>query len=369
MDTTRRTPALRALGMSVWLMASACSSQNAQDAQENADPGAAIVRAEPPARSSDTTTHVLMRRVDFHLPRDVVLRIAWVEGEMRPLRPGQPIVFDDIESFAMRVDAGEVALSMTALERLMNDWVFAGDDAPLRELSFETTGDRIRMRGKLDAFIDVPFEVEATPEMTPGGEILMRPERIRTAGAIGSAVRKLLGLQLDEVVDLSQARGIRAQGDQLFLDPSILLPPPRIEGPIVAIRVEPGYIVQRFGADSANRAARNSIEEGLHEGSNEMWFRGGQLGFGKLRMIDADLRVIDLDPRDSFDFSIVAYEEQLVAGFSRNTEVLGLDAFMPDLNDLRTSCSSSNARDACARPSPPDDGQPGRGRRVTRAYR
>lgn len=284
--------------------------------------------------TGDGTTHAVMRNVHFHLPHDVILRIDYVEGVMRPTSGDEPIIFDDIHSFVMRVTAGEIALSMASLERLMNDYVFAYDDAPLEDFVFEAVEDRILLKGQLDAIVDIGFEVEATPEMTPSGEILMRPHRIRTAGTIGTAIRNLLSLQLDEVVDFSGARGVRAEGDSLFLDPSILLPPPRIEGPITRIAVENGYLVQRFGNAEKNRAARANVERLLRSGSNEMLFTGGVLGFGKLRMVDADMRVIDQDADDPFDFSIVRYNDQLIAGYSKNTADAGLNVYMPDLNDL-----------------------------------
>ena len=42
------------------------------------------------------------------------------------------------------------------------------------------------------------------------------------------------------------------------------------------------------------------------------------------------------DPSDPFDFYIDRYNEQLVAGFSRNQPSYGLLVFMRDFNDLAT---------------------------------
>ena len=50
--------------------------------------------------------------------------------------------------------------------------------------------------------------------------------------------------------------------------------------------------------------------------------------------IETDLQLIDADPKDPFDFSPERYNEQLVAGYSKNTANKGLMVFMPDLNDL-----------------------------------
>lgn len=69
--------------------------------------------------------------------------------------------------------------------------------------------------------------------------------------------------------------------------------------------------------------------------SDDIWFRGGSIRFGELTMSDADLKLIDLDPRDPFDFYPARYNEQLVAGYSKNTPDHALRTYMPDFADLR----------------------------------
>ena len=69
---------------------------------------------------------------------------------------------------------------------------------------------------------------------------------------------------------------------------------------------------------------------------NYVYFGGGSITFGKLTMRDADLQLIDADPRDPFDFS-QRYNAQLVAGYSKNTPAKGLKTYMPDFDDLQKS--------------------------------
>jgi hypothetical protein len=65
-----------------------------------------------------------------------------------------------------------------------------------------------------------------------------------------------------------------------------------------------------------------------------MFFQGGVLRFGKLTMTDTDLLIVDADPKDRFDFFLDHYNEQLVAGYSRNTPDHGLIVTMPDFATL-----------------------------------
>jgi hypothetical protein len=47
-------------------------------------------------------------------------------------------------------------------------------------------------------------------------------------------------------------------------------------------------------------------------------------------MADTDLMIMDADPSDPFDFFLDHYNDQLVAGYSRNTPDHGLLVAMPD---------------------------------------
>jgi hypothetical protein len=82
-----------------------------------------------------------------------------------------------------------------------------------------------------------------------------------------------------------------------------------------------------------------------------MWYRGGVLRFGKLTMNDTDMRLIDADPSDPFDFFPDHYKDQLVAGYSKTTATGGLLVYMPDYAKLAKPDSPHLAEAAFARPA------------------
>ena len=71
-----------------------------------------------------------------------------------------------------------------------------------------------------------------------------------------------------------------------------------------------------------------------------MAYRGNQLRFGKLIMSDTDMVLIDMDPKDPFDFYLDHYKEQLVAGYTKETLKFGLRVFMRDYNELRSNAKN-----------------------------
>jgi hypothetical protein len=96
--------------------------------------------------------------------------------------------------------------------------------------------------------------------------------------------------------------------------------------------------VQQFGAP-----VKRPLTPPNGRFSNYMYFRGGTLRFGKLTMVDTDMLLVDADQKDPFDFSPEEYNDQLVAGYSKNTRSHGLVVYMPDLSDLSRRSARATA--------------------------
>lgn len=263
-----------------------------------------------------------MRNVDFRVDESVVLNIRRLDGSLVSTRAGGP-VFDDKTSFFLRIRSGEIAISAASLADVMNRYVFAAPDAPLKEVSIRIEGNRIRQKATLRK-TGLPIEILGELDVTSEGSLRLRPTSIRLAGIPVKGLMSFLRLRLTKVVDLKKARGLDAAGEDIILSPNRMLPPPTIEGRISAVRLERDRVVQIFGSEKPRRRS----------GSNFMHYQGGTLKFGKLTMDDADLEIIDADPADPFDFFLDHYKEQLVAGYSKTTPTFGLWVFMPDFAKL-----------------------------------
>src|SRR4030095_1793616 len=305
-----------------------------QLSQENAEPQKDDETANTPPRPSTTSglkplpvlsskgaTRVEMKNVNFHSQDDFVLRIRGLQGAFLRRNPSTPVVFDDKRSFVMRIDSGTVGIRLDNLAELMNNYVFAYPKAPLKKIEISTKGNQIKLSARMHKVIDVPVRIVGTLSPTSEGKIRLHPESIKAAGLPVKGFMHLFGLDLSEVMKANEERGVRIDGDDLIMDQERMLPPPAIRGRITAIRVENDEVVQDFGGGSKLSAAK---------GSNYMSYRGGTLRFGKLTMNNADLKIVDTDPGNPFDFSMDHYNTQLVAGTSKNTPSFGLVVYMPD---------------------------------------
>ena len=293
------------------------------------------------------SVRVEMKNVYMHMTDRVVLMIHSLRGALLRTAKNRPPVFDDKESFVIRIDAGEIAMSAASLTALMNDYVFNYRKAPIKELEI-TTDEKgeLEQEGVLKKGVDVPFKVKAVLMPTPDGRIRVHAKSIKAAGLPVKGLMGLLGIEMDDMVKIQAGRGIVVEDNDFILDPQQMLPPPRIRGNVTSVRIEGDQVIQVFGAGTA--PGRRLFPYAQYP--NYMYFRGGNLRFGKLTMTDADLALIDQDPKDPFDFNLDRYNDQLVAGYSKNTPSHGLKTFMPDADDL--TARTARARVSAATPRP-----------------
>jgi hypothetical protein len=164
--------------------------------------------------------------------------------------------------------------------------------------------------------------------LTSNGELRLHPTQIKAAGIRVGGLMKFFGLQLERLMKLRNARGVRILGNDFLLSPTELLPPPRVEGRLAAVEVRDGAIMQVF------RPAPGKVVRPLAvpdpKAPNYMFYRGGVLRFGKLTMRRTDMMIVDAVPSDPFDFFLDQYNAQLVAGYSKNTPDHGLIVVMQD---------------------------------------
>jgi hypothetical protein len=308
----------------ITIFVAACGSGSKESKLSPQPPSeqAAVKPAEIPAPDA-TATQVEMVNVNIHLDPQLILRIRHLTGKFIPTHKGQPPTFDDNRSYIVEIDSGEVSVSMASMTHAMNTYVFSEPDAPLKNLQLTAEGSQIRQKGTIKKGVGIPFEMVGTISATPDGKIRIHPTQVKAAHLPVKGLMKLFGLDLAKLINTRKSKGVSVDDNDIILDPASMLPPPQMRGQITAVRVEADQIIQIFGKETRARPAERPP-------SNYMAYRGGVLRFGKLTMSNVDMRLIDADPSDPFEFFPDHYNDHLVAGYSKTTASGGLRVYMPD---------------------------------------
>jgi hypothetical protein len=271
---------------------------------------------------------VRMENVNFHVGHGIELRVLHLTGRLAGATPGKVPTFDDVNSYVIEIDSARVSMTAGSLTNLMNNVLFTGPSAPIKDMKVEIEGGELRQTGTLNKGVSIPFTMRASIDATSDGRLRLHPTSMKAAGIIPKGVLDFFGVHLDTLLKPRSGSPIQTRGDDLLLDPEHVLPPPRIRGKLTKAWIADGVVFEQFGADNPKRSITPPVAS-----RNFMYYRGGTLRFGKLTMVDTDLLLVDDDPTDPFDFSPAQYKSQLVAGYSKTTADGGLVTHMPDLSD------------------------------------
>ena len=315
------------------LMATGCCARQPVElgpAHRFPPPEALVLEAPPALGAGDTVTQASMQNIMFHLDDDTYLHVHRLQGRMHDLRHTGVILMDDKNTLLLEISDAVLGMGADDLTRLLNRYVFGYPGAPLTDLRVQLRGSEMLLSGVIHKGAALPFEMTSGVSLTPEGMLRVHPTSVRLCGADGLALLRALGLDLSDMLDLRGAKGVRADGNDLVLDPFQILPPPRISGRLASVRIEGGEMIQVFGRADAALPQPPVPAEAF------VYFRGGTLRFGKLFMVAADLEAVDTDTSDPFDFYLDYYTSQLVAGYHVTTERGGMVAYFPDFSDLGT---------------------------------
>jgi hypothetical protein len=282
--------------------------------------------------AAQRTVQTQMRNVAFHVDSTTVLAIHYARGTLRRTAPEHPAYLDDKLSFVLDLDTARIGISPAALSQVLNRYTFNYPGSPLRKLAITIEHGRLRQHGRMRG---ISFDVVGELSLTADGDLRLHPTTIKAAGVKVGGLMKFFGLQLEKLVDTERARGVRIEGNDFILSPTQLLPPPAVDGRLGAFELTDSEIIQIFRPPAGRHVQALTLP--VAEPGNYIFFRHGVLRFGKLTMDDTDLLIQDANPRDWFDFWLDRYNDQLVAGTSRNTRDHGLIVQMPDWKTVRRS--------------------------------
>ena len=205
--------------------------------------------------------------------------------------------------------------------------------APIKHLRIRIEKGQLVQRGTLHKGVDIPFEMWSTPVLERDGRLRLHPDKLRIFSVNGMTLMRALGLHLEKLMDLSRAKGVSVKGDDLYIEPLQLIPPPTVDGRLAAVRIEDTLLVQEF-ARTADDSVFGTVVRPDSSAHNFIYFRGGTLRFGRLTMSDTDLLIGDDDETDALDLDLAQYNRQLAAGRTRNLPNLGLRTWLVDYQRL-----------------------------------
>ena len=196
-----------------------------------------LPKAAPKGAVSGSDVAIQMKNVDFRIADDIALEIGGLRGALKPTRAGEPVTFDDVSSFDVTVDTAEIAITPESLGALMNSYVLGYQGSPIRNVSMEIEGDRIKQKGRLHKGVGIEFEIEGGLSASADGNIVMHADKIKADHIPVKGLLHLFGDDLADLVKQGAGRGMKVEGDDIILMPAAMTPPPHLHGRVTRWRL------------------------------------------------------------------------------------------------------------------------------------
>jgi len=190
-------------------------------------------QTQPTASEQQSHVKVQMRNVLYHFSDSVVVHIETLNGEVIPTGEYKFPIFDDKKSFNIEISSGKIAIDTVSLANVLNSYVFASANAPLKDISVTIENNRLKIKGKLHAKGDIPFETDGVLTATRDGKIRLHSEKIKALHVSVKGLMDLFNVQIADFVKTGKIPGVATDQNDLVLDLSEILP-----APMTATRIE-----------------------------------------------------------------------------------------------------------------------------------
>ena len=205
-----------------------------------------------------------MNQVNLHVTDDITLGVHHLRGRFEPAGRAEIPYLDDKNSYVVVIDSGEIALDMPSLNAMMAQ-TLGQDHSNVEKVQITIDEDhQLQQKGVLDKGIPLPFNVKGGIEATPDGRLRMHAAKVKGLGVPVNPLMKLFSIEMDDLVKVKPGHGVTVDGNDLILDPQMLLPPPLIRGKVTAVRVEDAAIVLSFGSGERVRMSPPRGVKALH---------------------------------------------------------------------------------------------------------
>src|SRR6185503_19605565 len=218
---------------------------------------AALISACTRVEASRQPVEVDMANVDLHITTDVTLHIKQMRGRFTPV-DRDVAYLDEKRSYGVFVDSGEVAIDLASLNALMARSM-SGNKSNVDKLQVSIKDGTLRQQGVIDSAINVPFKATSVVSATPDGRIRVSTKSVRGFGLPLRPVMSLFRIRMDNLVKTAPGSGVETDGNDLIVDPGVVIPAPSVRGRLTAVRIEGNQMVQTFGGGKGEAAMRPAL--------------------------------------------------------------------------------------------------------------
>lgn len=303
-----------------------------------------------PNRATQPGVDILFKNVRFCWSKAICISNRQLTATAISINRNSPVIFDNLDSIIIEVHNAQVLITPKTLQGMFNESVFNYPGSNLRDLNVSIQNisgqNHVLIRGSLNYILWLPFQMDSNLSVDrKTNSLIIAVNDISLFGFIPATwLIQLKPFNLDKILKLPKNRHLTVHHNLMLVKPFGLFPPPRVNGQMSAIDVTPNFIRLTFsGADPDF----GTIPQPAY---NLIYLHGGTARFGNIQMLKTNVEVIDQNPNNLFQFSLLNYLDYLPNSEAHLQKDGGAIVKMPDMTTLISS--KAFERTVKSQPSP-----------------
>ncbi|RJS94392.1 DUF2993 domain-containing protein [Salinisphaera sp. Q1T1-3] len=277
-----------------------------------------LPKAREPAQARDShapEVGIEVRDVDYEIADGIGFHVSSLRGALVPEHTGDPVDFDNPDSYHIHIYTGRVTLSPAQLDALFNRYVLTYAPRALSSVSNDTSNDTLTVHvgARLFAFLPpvggLPTTLAGPVRVTDDNRLAYTPSRVENFGIPIGGLLSRVGLSLATLTPLDRP-GVTLKNNTLFMDPETLFPAPRL----VIDRID-DVALSRDGLTLtfSSPAGQPDFEAPPVDTESYIWLQSGDARFFNTVLVNARLLLMNEDSK-RLHFHLYHYRAQTAAG-------------------------------------------------------
>ena len=272
--------------------------------------------------------HIRLRNVRFAWSPQVYIDTGDMALRAMPTGKNGVCNFDNLETFHLTLQQSSVRIRPDVMAGMFNESVFNYPGSKVRDFKVDLENDDgkalLKLSGKINVVAWIPFAMYAKLAVDRANNtMVMTVDHLKIFGGIpATKILKWGPMHLDKMMTMPPNQSVLVVGNTIHIKPFGLFPPPRIDGRLSDVKIGTDDITISFAGEPV--AAPHS------DAKNYVYMSGGICQFGKFRMEDTDVLIVDQNQSNPFRFSVAHYAEMIKKSRIDVRELRSITISMPD---------------------------------------
>jgi hypothetical protein len=253
------------------------------------------------------------RNVNFDVVDKIGFHIEELAATLEPKKAGEPVSFDDVESFTINIHHGKVVVSPKALSALFNKQILDYWPRPLDELTVKTETDYLKADGYLKLWswfpgIWLPANLGGTMTLSEDNKMVYNIDDVKVVGIPLVGLLKMVFIKLTYLLSIDR-EGAQLGAYELVLDHRSVFPPPALAGDISEVSLSPAGLHLTFSDNTAAQFKKPPVEKDSY-----LWIQSGDARLYGIVVTNAQVAIVSESDTTPLRFNLYDYRKQVATG-------------------------------------------------------